>query len=105
MNGGAPSTQQHQVDNQTSFDSYLTLGEASRLLPGRPTPTSLWRWSRKGLSGVKLRTIRISRKIYTTQDWLNEFFEAVDRADRKRWESEQRDNVLRSSVEGGCHGG
>jgi hypothetical protein len=58
----------------------LTLSEVSRLLPGRPHPSTIWRWRRKGIGGVKLRTVRIGGRTYVQRHALEEFIEAMTRA-------------------------
>jgi len=80
-----------RTTNDNLFDSYLTLSEAAKRLPGRPAPATLWRWSREGLNGIQLRTIRIGRKIHTRRDWLENFFLAVDPRDREAWQASQAD--------------
>lgn len=59
--------------NQTP---YITLAQAARLCPGRPHPSTVWRWSSRGVNGVKLRTGRQGRRVVTTRAWLREFTEA-----------------------------
>lgn len=39
-----------------------------------------YRWAESGLSGVRLRILRVGSEIYTTSAWLLEFFEAVTAA-------------------------
>lgn len=78
-------------DGNTSSGRYLTLSEAARLAPGRPSASATWRWCRKGLrardgSSVHLKHVRVGRMVYTTAQWLHEFFEAVAVADQKHFE-------------------
>lgn len=63
--------------------AYLSLTAASKAVPGgRPVNTStIWRWCRKGMNGVRLRYLRVGRSILTTQQWMLEFFEALAAAD------------------------
>lgn len=56
----------------------ITLTEATKLVPGRPNSSTLWRWCRKGVlarSGrrVFLRHSRLGGRIYVTQDWIDAF--------------------------------
>lgn len=55
---------------------YLTLAEACRLLPGKPSPSALWRWYTRGSHGVVLKTIKVGRERFTTEAWLSEFVAA-----------------------------
>jgi len=74
--------------------SYLSLSQAARLAPGRPSASATWRWCRKGLrardgSSVHLKHVRVGRTVYTTAEWLHEFFEAVAIADQKHFEARE----------------
>lgn len=76
---------------RSEASAYLTLSDAARLAPGRPTSSATWRWCRKGLkardgSTVHLKHVRIGRQVYTTAPWLHAFFEAVAAADQKHFE-------------------
>lgn len=77
-----------------SASAYLTLADAARLAPGRPTPSATWRWCRQGLkardgSTVHLKHVRVGRQVYTTAPWLHAFFEAVATADQKHFEARE----------------
>lgn len=43
----------------------------------RPHQVTVWRWSAKGVGGIKLRVEKVGRRIYTTVDWVNEFVDAT----------------------------
>lgn len=69
---------------------YLTLSQAARLAPGRPSASATWRWCRKGLkardgSSVFLKHVRVGRTVYTSAQWLQDFFEAVAAADQRHF--------------------
>lgn len=73
---------------------YLSLSQAARLAPGRPSSSATWRWCRKGLkardgSSVFLKHVRVGRTVYTTAPWLHAFFEAVATADQKHFEARE----------------
>lgn len=59
-----------------SSDEFITLTEASKLLPDRPSIATLWRWATKGRRGIKLKHIW-STKRFTTKAWLDEFLTAT----------------------------
>ena len=70
------------------MQDYISLCEAAKMSPGRPSGVAVWRWARKGIrakSGdrIHLQHIRAGGKIFTTHLWLNQFFEAVAAADRE----------------------
>jgi hypothetical protein len=65
---------------------YLTLAQAAKLAPGRPSANCIWRWCRRGVlarSGTRvcLRHIRAGGKIFTTEQWVHEFCEQLAAAD------------------------
>ena len=59
------------------LDEPLTLSEAARLLPGKPHPSTLWRWRRKGVRGVKLRTLSVGGRPWVTRAAIADFLSAV----------------------------
>ena len=66
--------------------SYLTLANATKLCPGRPSANAVWRWCRRGVRSrtgqiVRLDHIRVGGRIFTTEDALHRFFAAVSEAD------------------------
>ncbi len=68
------------------FDDLLTLSQAAKVVPGRPSPNCLWRWCRRGVlsrSGerVYLRHVRVGGKVYTGKQWLDDFGQALSEAD------------------------
>ena len=65
---------------------YITLTQAAKLAPGRPSVNCIWRWCRKGVlarSGqrVNLQHVRIGGKLFTTAAWLSQFGQALADAD------------------------
>jgi hypothetical protein len=59
----------------------VTFAEAAALLPTlhgkRVSTTSVWRWARKGLFGVRLEAIRIGARFLTSVEALDRFNLAV----------------------------
>jgi len=60
-------------------DELLTLGQACRLLPRKPSPPTLWRWRVKGvkINGqcIKLEAVRCGGVWVTTQAAMVDFIE------------------------------
>jgi hypothetical protein len=58
-----------------SLDSgeLLSLAEAARTLPGRPGPSTLWRWRTRGIRGVRLATVLIGGRRYVSKQALAAF--------------------------------
>ena len=66
--------------------NYLTLSQVARQCPSQPSPNTVWRWARRGVSGrngqkIRLRHVRIGGKLYIPFDAVEEFFKAVAEAD------------------------
>lgn len=66
-------------------EEVLTLTEATKVMPRvngrRPAVSTIWRWARKGLKGVRLEYVRVGRNIVTTRQALLRFFTALAEAD------------------------
>ncbi len=78
---------------QLQQNDCITLSEAAALSPGRPHVASVWRWARRGVktrSGgrVRLKHIRAGGKLYTSEAWLRQFFEAVAAADAAHFDAD-----------------
>lgn len=81
--------------DQKFSENYLTVTEAARLIPGRPSAHSIWRWCRKGIisrSGCRLflEHVRIGGKIYTTEKWLHEFCSELAHLDREHFKPKRK---------------
>lgn len=63
-----------QID--VTNEELITLAQASKRLPGRPSLPTLWRWCTKGVRGVRLGHVRLGRRIFTSVDALSEFANA-----------------------------
>lgn len=86
-------------------ENYITLTEATRLAPGRPSVNCVWRWCRKGVlarSGerVRLQHVRIGGKLYTTADWLSQFGQALAAADASYFNLEDRPVIVEPAPRG-----
>jgi len=70
----------------STLDKLLTCAAASRLLPGRPHPSTIWRWARRGLRArdgriIHLEHVRLGSRVYVTVQALERFGRAMARAD------------------------
>ena len=65
---------------ETELSDLIPLGEACKLLPGRPHRSTVFRWAQKGREGVRLKVVSVGKTRCTTERWLMEFFEAVQKA-------------------------
>ncbi len=77
-------------------EEHLSLSEACKIAPGRPSTNCVWRWCRRGVlsrSGerVHLRHVRVGGKIFTTAGWLDDFSRALTDADAKYFRQNEDD--------------
>ena len=49
-------------------------------IPGSPSLPTLWRWRRKGVKGVKLETVSIGTRVYTSREAVARFIERTTAA-------------------------
>ena len=65
---------------------YLTLREASELLPSKPAVATVWRWARRGVEVPEINTLVrlqyawIGRRVFTTAEWLDDFIDRMTAA-------------------------
>lgn len=65
-------------------ETLLTLDEAAHSLPGNLAPSTAWRWCRKGIRGIRLESVVIGGKRYTSTAALARFAEALTAAAERR---------------------
>ncbi len=57
------------LSNETVFP----VSEAPKHIPGRPSQASVWRWVLNGVGGVKLESILIGGKRFTSAESIQRF--------------------------------
>lgn len=58
-------------------EEVLELGDARKLLPGRPDRATIFRWALgTGSHGVRLETVKVGRKRFTSKQAIQRFVEA-----------------------------
>ena len=66
----------------TTRESIISLSDATRRLPKfngkNPHPSSVWRWCKIGLDGVKLEHIKVGGRMCTSIEALDRFFNRED---------------------------
>jgi len=77
----------------TGAEAHITLTQAAKLTPGRPSTNCLWRWCRRGVIArngerVRLEHVRIGGKLFTRRSWLEEFGRRLASADSKYFDAE-----------------
>ncbi len=85
---------------------YVTLAQAAKLSPGRPSANAVWRWARKGIrsrSGdrVRLEHVRMGGKIFTTREWLKQFGQRLAADDARHFEMASRPGMAFSRSRSG----
>jgi hypothetical protein len=64
---------------------YISMTQAAKLTPSGVSPATVWRWARhgvkSGLRTIALRHIRVGCRVYTKQQWLDDFYAEVADAD------------------------
>lgn len=63
-----------------SVKTFLTLRQAALQAPGQPHVSTINRWWRRGIRGVRLETYLIGGKRFTTLESLSRFFAATTAA-------------------------
>ena len=51
----------------------VTLTEATRIIPGRPCSSSIWRWYQHGCRGIKLETAIVGGRRFTSREAIERF--------------------------------
>ena len=58
----------------------VNVTQLAQSLPDPPSRQVLWRWIAKGIHGIKLRSVRIGRRSYSTPAEFRAFLVATQRA-------------------------
>lgn len=59
--------------NETS----IAVGDTPAVCPGKPHKSTVWRWVLKGVRGIRLETIVVGGKRYTTIEAIERFIAAT----------------------------
>lgn len=59
-------------------EQLVTLAEAGQGLPNAPSRTTVWRWADTGLDGVRLETVWLGGRRYTSREALWRFLERLN---------------------------
>lgn len=66
-------------------EKLLTLTQAAKLLPHRPHLSSVWRWVRQGVQGVRLEHVKVGRRLFTTEEAVKRFIARLTEVDREAY--------------------
>ena len=62
-------------------ETLIPLPEAADHFPSNPPHSTLWRWTRNGVRGVKLESIRQGNRIFTSIEAIERFNAATNEGD------------------------
>ena len=73
-------------------EAYLTLAQAAKLAPTRPSSNAVWRWCRRGLKArtgkrIRLAHVRVGGRVFTTAESVENFFAELAEADSEHFNS------------------
>jgi hypothetical protein len=66
----------HMIDIRS--EQLKTFAEASKGLPGRPHPSTFWRWHRRGVRGIRLEAVVIGGRRYTSVEAIQRFVQRLN---------------------------
>jgi hypothetical protein len=92
---GTASGARDSRDALQAAEEHITLSQAAKLVPGRPSANCVWRWCREGVKSasgqrVRLKHVRFGSRIFTTRQWLAAFGFALAEADAAHFERDER---------------
>jgi hypothetical protein len=61
------------IDPQT--ETLISLADAAKRLPSRPSVCTIWRWRTKGVRGRRLESVAVGGFVFTSVEALARFFE------------------------------
>lgn len=81
-------------DINPTTESLLTVTQASQQIPGRPHVATVWRWILKGLNGIKLGSVKVGGRRYTSAEAIESFI-ADSNAGNSSIDSSNHDSTRR----------
>lgn len=90
-------------DGAPDAEEHITLSQAAKLAPGRPSSNCVWRWCREGVKAasgtrVRLKHVRFGSRIFTTRQWLNDFGLALAQADTAHFQRDENAPATRQQT-------
>ena len=58
---------------ELSSESLISLKDACAYLPGRPHISTMWRWIKRGIAGIRLETVKVGGKRFTSVEAIERF--------------------------------
>ncbi len=60
-------------------EEHVPLSKAAALVPGRPSAATLWRWATRGARGVRLQTVVVGGRRFTSASAVSRFIDELNR--------------------------
>ena len=57
----------------TSIESLITVTLAAKQIPGRPHVATVWRWILHGLNGIRLESVKVGGRRFTSEEAIQRF--------------------------------
>lgn len=80
LKGGLLMSDLTQPDDAKLFPLSRVPDEVDKMHGVRPHRSAVYRWVKRGTSGVRLRVRSIGGKLHTSRPWLEAFFDATTAA-------------------------
>jgi len=77
----------------TTRETLLTVKQARKVLPSRPSINTIYRWFWKGVRGIKLESIRVGGRIFTTKEACERFIHASSKRPTEKERFAERDAI------------
>ena len=93
---------EQRMQRPLELDEHLTLSQAAKLAPGRPSSNCLWRWCRRGVLSragerIYLQHVRVGGKVYTRVEWIENFARTLAAADNAYFRKTEDDASQRAA--------
>lgn len=78
----------------------ITLTAAAKMLPHRVHPSTIWRWYSRGIHGIRLETLVIAGRRFTSREAIERFVHATDAAaNRRATPSVQKSGIYKAELD------
>jgi len=67
----------------TTTEELVSFRKAADLFPSGPHPATVWRWSQRGVRGVRLESILVGGKRFTSREAIERFIAASNPNEKK----------------------
>jgi len=86
----------------TTIEQLVSFDDAADYLPSNPHRATVWRWSQRGVRGVRLESVLVGGKRFTSREAIDRFL-AASNDEQKRPGLQPGPNVNEPAVMEGRH--